>query len=83
MKGPQMNYFKIFNDAPSEITILTYDAIGLIYYVWKKNGKISSVNDFSFKGRIKGKIGTFSFENKKTFQELNIYKAEKNKFTKF
>ena len=77
------NYFKIFNDAPSEITILTYDAIGLIYYVWKKNGKISSVNDFSFKGRIKGKIGTFSFENKKTFQELNIYKAEKNKFTKF
>ena len=77
------NYFKIFNDAPSEITILTYDAIGLIYYVWKKNGKISSVSDFSFKGRIKGKIGTFSFENKKTFQELNIYKAEKNKFTKF
>ena len=77
------NYFKIFNDAPSEITILTYDAIGLIYYVWKKNGKISSVNDFSFKGRIKGKIGTFSFENKKTFQELNIYKAEENKFTKF
>ena len=77
------NYFKIFNDAPSEITILTYDAIGLIYYVWKKNGKISSVNDFSFKGRIKGKIGAFSFENKKTFQELNIYKAEKNKFTKF
>jgi ABC-type branched-subunit amino acid transport system substrate-binding protein len=77
------NYFKIFNDSPSEITILTYDAIGLIYYVWKKNGKINSVNNFSFKGKIKGKIGTFSFENKKTFQELNIYKAEKNKFTKF
>ena len=77
------NYFKIFNDSPSEITILTYDAIGLIYYVWKKNGKINSVNNFSFKGKIKGKIGTFSFENKKTFQELNMYKAEKNKFTKF
>ena len=26
------NYFKTFNESPSEITILAYDAIGLIYY---------------------------------------------------
>jgi ABC-type branched-subunit amino acid transport system substrate-binding protein len=77
------NYFKIFNNFPSEITILTYDAMGLIYYVWKKNGKINSVNDFSFKGRVKGKIGTFSFDNKRIIQDLDIYKAEKNKFIKF
>ena len=77
------NYFKTFKNFPSEITILTYDAIGLIYYLWKKNGKINSVNDFSFKGKIKGKIGTFSFDNKKITQDLNIYKAEKNKFIKF
>jgi hypothetical protein len=77
------NYYKIFNSFPNEISILAYDAIGLIYYVWKKNGKINSVNDFSFKGKIKGKIGTFSFENKQVIQDLNIYKAENNKFTKF
>ena len=77
------NYFKIFNNFPSEITILTYDAMGLIYYVWKKNGKINSVNDFSFKGRVKGKIGTFSFDNKRIIQDLDIYKAEENKFIKF
>ena len=77
------NYFKIFNNFPSEITILAYDAIGLIYYAWKKKGKINSVNDFSFKGKIKGKIGTFSFNNKKTIQDLNIYKAANNRFTKF
>jgi ABC-type branched-subunit amino acid transport system substrate-binding protein len=77
------NYFKIFKNFPSEMTILAYDAIGLIYYVWKKKGKINSVNDFSFKGKIKGKIGTFSFDNKKIIQDLNIYKAENNKFTKF
>ena len=77
------NYFKIFNSFPSEITILAYDAIGLIYYVWKKNGKISTVNDFSFKGKIKGKIGTFSFNNKKIIQDLNIYQTNKNKFIKF
>ena len=77
------NYFKIFNNFPSEITILAYDALGLIYYVWKKNGRINSVNDFSFKGKIKGKIGTFSFNNKQIIQNLNIYKAGNNQFTKF
>ena len=33
------NYFKTFSNFPSEITILAYDALGLIYYVWKKMEK--------------------------------------------
>ena len=82
-KKYQDTYLKTFNSSPSEMTILAYDALGLIYYAWKKNGKINTVNDFSFKGKIKGKIGTFSFENKKIIQNLNIYKAENKKFTKF
>ena len=76
-------YFKKFNDYPSEITILTYDALGLIYYTWKKNGTIKSINDFSFKNKIKGKIGTFSFKNQKVIQELDIYKTENKNFVKF
>ncbi len=76
-------YYKKFNSLPNEITILTYDALGLIYYTWKKNGKINSVNDFSFKNKIKGKIGTFSFKDKRVIQDLDIYKTEKNKFIKF
>ena len=76
-------YKSNFNREAGELGILAYDALGLIYYVWKKNGKIESVNDFSFKGKIKGKIGTFSFDNKKIIQNLNIYKAENKKFTKF
>ena len=77
------NYFRSFKTYPSEMTILAYDAIGLIYYVWKKNKKINSVNEFTFKGKIKGKIGTFSFDNKQIIQDLDIYKAENNQFTKF
>ncbi len=77
------NYFKTFQNNPNEITILAYDALGLIYYAWKKNGKIESVNDFSFKNKIKGKIGTFSFKNKVTIQDLSIYKVENKKFKKF
>ena len=76
-------YYKKFKTYPNEISILTYDALGLIYYAWKKNGKINSINDFSFKNKIKGKIGTFSFKNREVSQELDIYKTEKNKFIKF
>ena len=77
------NYFKKFKTYPNEITILTYDALGLIYYTWKKNGKISSINNFSFKSKIKGKIGTFSFKDKKVVQELSIYKTENKNFIKY
>ena len=30
------NYFKKFKTYPNEITILAYDALGVIYYAWKK-----------------------------------------------
>ncbi|MDC0903286.1 ABC transporter substrate-binding protein [Pelagibacteraceae bacterium] len=76
------NYYEIFKSYPTEIAILAYDAIGLIYYIWKKNGTINSVNDFLLKDKIKGKIGTFSFSNKKTTQDLSIYKAEKKQIYK-
>ena len=76
-------YFEKFKIYPSEITILAYDALGLIYYAWKKNGEINSINDFLFKNKIKGKIGTFSFKNGRVTQELDIYKTDKKKFVKF
>ena len=76
-------YFEKFSSYPNEITILTYDALGLIYYAWKINGKVNSINDFLFKSKIKGKIGTFSFKDKKVIQDLEIYKTENKKFTKF
>ena len=49
----------------------------------KNYGKINSINDFIFKNKMKGKIGTFSFKNGKITQELEIYKTEDKKFIKF
>ncbi len=77
------NYFKKYKTFPNEMTILAYDALGLIYYTWKKKENITSVEDFYFKSKIKGKIGTFSFKDRKVTQDLNIYRTEGNKFTKF
>ena len=76
-------YFKRYESYPNEITILTYDALGLIYYAWKKNGEIKSTSNFNFKTKIKGKIGTISFKDKKVYQDLKIYKVADNKFISF
>ncbi len=76
-------YYEKFKIFPNEISILAYDALGLIYYAWKTNGKINSVNDFLFKNKIKGKIGKFSFKNGKVTQELEIYRTDNNRFIKF
>jgi hypothetical protein len=77
------NYYKTFSLKPDEITILSYDALGLIYYVWKTNNGIRTINDFFIKEKIKGKIGTFEFKNNKVSQQLKIYKTKNNKFKEF
>ncbi len=77
-------YSNIFGLQPNEITILTYDALGLIYYIWnKKDYKINSIKDFIIKDNIKGKIGTFNFVDGKLIQKLNIYKVSDKKFIRF
>ena len=76
-------YFKAFGVKPDEITILAYDALGLIYFVWSKNNGINSIEDFYIKEKIKGKIGTFEFRKKRVFQQLKMYKTENNKFKEY
>ena len=77
-------FSKTYGSQPSEITILTYDALGLIYYIWnKKKYKINSIKDFLIKDKIKGKVGVFSFLNGEFVQELEMYKASNKKFVRF
>ncbi len=77
-------YSNVYGLEPTEITILTYDALGLIYYVWnKKNRNVTSIKDFIIKDNIKGKIGTFNFVDGKLIQKLNMYKVSDKKFIKF
>ena len=76
-------YYKTFLMKPNEITILSYDALGLIYYVWNNNNGINTINDFFLKNKIKGKIGTFEFKDGKVSQLLKMYKTENNKFKEY
>ena len=82
IRRPQKNYsfFKVYNYTPNEISILAYDSVGLIYYLWKNLGAIKSINDFNFKKDIKGKLGKFKISENKVIQDLNIYRIKEGKF---
>ncbi len=75
-------FYKFYNYQPNEVTILSYDSVGLIYYLWKKNIKINSIKDFNMKNEIKGKIGRFTIYGNKIIQKLDIYKLNNNTFVK-
>ena len=77
------SYYKNFLLEPNKITILSYDVLGLVYYIWNKNNGINTINDFFIKEKIKGKIGTFRFKDRKVSQQLKIYKTENNKFKEY
>ena len=75
-------FLKNYQYRPNEITILSYDTIGLIYYIWKSNVKINSASDFNLKKEIKAKIGKFQISENKVIQKLDIYKLEDNNFVR-
>ncbi len=78
----QKKFFETYDYIPNDITILSYDTLGLIYYLWKKNINVNSVKDFNNKNKIKGKIGKFRISENKVIQELNIYGLKDKNFIK-
>jgi len=74
-------YFKNYNKYPSQISILSYDIMGLIYYINKVQGSNLKKNIFDKKSYV-GEVGKFSFENKIVTHKLDIYQVFDNKFLK-
>jgi len=70
-------FFKQYNQSPNHISLLSYDLIGLIYYL-SLNNELPKINKaFNAKNSFKGKIGIFDIENNKINHRLNFYKTEK------
>ena len=69
-------FFDKFEKTPNHIALLSYDLVGLIYYLSLKND-ITEINKaFNAKNSFKGKIGIFDIEDKKINHRLNFYKIE-------
>ena len=81
-KAFNKKFFKTYNYFPNEISIITYDITGLIYYLWKNDNISKSSINFNLKKEMIGKIGKFKISENKVIQKLEIYKLEDNKFIK-
>ena len=75
-------FSKTFNKSPNKVSILAYDALGLIYYCWANNNfQFKKEQLFNKKG-FRGLHGQFTIENNRSNQKLKIYKVYEKKFIK-
>jgi len=65
-----------FNENPNHLSLLSYDLVGLIYYLSLKNNLSDIDKAFKKKNSFKGKIGIFDIEDDKINHRLNFYKIE-------
>ena len=75
-------YFDTFNEYPNQLSFLSYDLVGLVYFLILQNNFVIDEKIFSKKTQFKGKIGIFEIKNNKIFHILNFYKIEDMKFKK-
>jgi ABC-type branched-subunit amino acid transport system substrate-binding protein len=75
----EKKFIKEFKKSPNYISLLSYDLVGLIYYLSLQNKLENSKILFKKKNSFKGKIGIFYIENNKINHKLNFYKIENKK----
>ena len=75
-------YFKKFNHYPNQLSFLSFDLVGLVYYLILQNNLIVDNKIFIKKTLFKGKVGIFEIKNNKINHILNFYKVENKKFKK-
>ena len=81
-KNYKNKFFNEFNEKPTHLSLLSYDLVGLVYYLSLKSD-LSKLNKlFKKKNSFKGKIGIFDIKNNKINHRLNFYKIEDKKVIK-
>ena len=75
-------YFEKYNQYPNQLSFLSYDLVGLVYYLILQNESVIDKKMFTKKTLFKGKVGVFEIKNNKINHILNFYKAEDGEFKK-
>ena len=75
-------YFEKFNQYPNQLSFLSFDLVGLVYYLILQNNSIVDKKMFTKKTLFKGKVGIFEIKNNKINHILNFYKIEDGEFKK-
>ena len=75
-------YFEKYNQYPNQLSFLSYDLVGLVYYLILQNESVIDKKMFTKKTLFKWKVGIFEIKNNKINHILNFYKAEDGEFKK-
>ena len=70
-----LKFKKKFDYKPNHLSLLSYDLIGLIYYLSLKNDSKEIYKSFQTKNIFKGKIGIFEIKDNKINHQLNFYEV--------
>ena len=76
------NYKRIYNEYPNQLSFLSYDLMGLVYYLIYQNEFKIDEKIFYKKNQFKGKVGIFEINKNRINHVLNFYKTENKEFKK-
>ena len=82
LKKFEKKYLDTFEEEPSQVSILAYDALGLIYHCWFNNNAQFNSDQLYNKNGFKGLHGKFTIKDNLSEHHLKIYKVFKKKFLK-
>ena len=73
-------FSQFYNEKPNHLSLLSYDLIGLIYYLSLKNDLSDTKLLFKKQSSFKGKIGVFDIKDNKINHKLNFYQIQNGSF---
>ena len=73
-------FSEFYNEKPNHLSLLSYDLIGLIYYLSLKNDLSDTKLLFKKQSSFKGKIGIFDIKDNKINHKLNFYQIQNGSF---
>ena len=72
-------FSKKFDFKPNHLSLLSYDLVGLIYYLSLTNNSQEISKSFKTKNTFKGKIGIFEIKDNRINHQLNFYQINDGK----
>tara|TARA_B110000093_G_scaffold137640_1_gene147591 strand:+ start:435 stop:1583 length:1149 start_codon:yes stop_codon:yes gene_type:complete len=76
------DYFEKYNQYPNQLSFLSFDLVGLVYYLILQNNLVVNEKIFTKKTLFKGKVGIFEIKDNRINHILNFYKVENKEFKK-
>ena len=76
------DYKRIYNEYPNQLSFLSYDLMGLVYYLVYQNKFKIDKKIFYKENQFKGKVGIFEINKNRINHVLNFYKVENKEFKK-